>query len=70
MASFICYPTHKWATQMKRDGHYCHCKCPVHPSTNLGDMGVIPCPNRLNDTTTVSDRVWLIKTQLDLFTVK
>ena len=40
----------------------------VNPSTNLGDIGVMPCSNRLNDTATVSDWAWLIKTQLDLMT--
>ena len=40
----------------------------VHPSTNSGHIGVIP--NRLNDTATVSDWTWLIKTQLDLVRVE
>ena len=42
----------------------------VHPSTNSGHIGVIPCSNRLNDTATVSDWTWLIKTQLDLVRVE
>ena len=41
----------------------------VHPSTNSGHIGVIPGSNRLNDTATVSDWTWLIKTQLDLVRV-
>ena len=42
----------------------------VHPFTNLGDVGVMPCSNRLYEIATVSDWAWLIKTQLDLVTAE